>query len=322
MNMKKIAILALSLCMIAAVAVTGTIAYFTDTDAKDNVFTIGNVDVTLDEEYEEGTIVPDETTKTGKVVNVTNHGATDAWVRVHIAVPAVMVDHNLDSFNNILHINFSKASAGYGVDDDNYWNWMPEGVEPAKNYKGWAGNGADNFNHYFTNIDGAEYLVFVVTYMDKLAQGETTEQDAMYAFYMDKYTDDLVHLNDDDTANVTYYKPMFTDSSRKTKVEDSWMAFTMTAEDMDAILSVTGDKNDEKNMIKVIAEATQDSTDFAGAYDALDTAFGAAGTYCAFGGEVQDPSALLQNIFSTEELKAYSGEYVFASTGYPELPQE
>jgi len=47
MNMKKIAILALSLCMIAAIAVTGTIAYFADADSATNVFTVGNVDIVL-----------------------------------------------------------------------------------------------------------------------------------------------------------------------------------------------------------------------------------------------------------------------------------
>ena len=46
---KKIAILALSLCMIAAIAVTGTIAYFTDSDAQTNTFTVGNVDIDLSE---------------------------------------------------------------------------------------------------------------------------------------------------------------------------------------------------------------------------------------------------------------------------------
>lgn len=45
MNMKKIAILALSLCMVAAIAITGTIAYFTDADFNKNVMTLGNVKI-------------------------------------------------------------------------------------------------------------------------------------------------------------------------------------------------------------------------------------------------------------------------------------
>lgn len=45
MNMKKIAILALALCMVAAIAVTGTIAYFTDADYNKNVMTLGNVKI-------------------------------------------------------------------------------------------------------------------------------------------------------------------------------------------------------------------------------------------------------------------------------------
>jgi len=49
MNMKKIAILALSLCMIAAIAVTGTIAYFKDTEQVTNTMTIGDVKINIEE---------------------------------------------------------------------------------------------------------------------------------------------------------------------------------------------------------------------------------------------------------------------------------
>ena len=52
--MKK-KILALSMCIaLAAIAIVGaSLAYFTDTDAKTNVFTTGKVDITLNENFDE-----------------------------------------------------------------------------------------------------------------------------------------------------------------------------------------------------------------------------------------------------------------------------
>ena len=46
---KKILSLTLVVCLLAIAVVGGTLAYFTDIDAKDNVFTVGNVDITLTE---------------------------------------------------------------------------------------------------------------------------------------------------------------------------------------------------------------------------------------------------------------------------------
>ncbi|MDO5323968.1 MAG: TasA family protein, partial [Clostridia bacterium] len=49
MNKKKVLVLAVSVCLVAILAIGGTLAYFTDTDAKTNTFTVGNVDITLTE---------------------------------------------------------------------------------------------------------------------------------------------------------------------------------------------------------------------------------------------------------------------------------
>ena len=49
MNKKKIALLALSLCMIAILAVGGSLAYLTSDDNHINTFTTGNVEIMLDE---------------------------------------------------------------------------------------------------------------------------------------------------------------------------------------------------------------------------------------------------------------------------------
>ena len=46
---RKILALVLCVAMLAIAVVGGTLAYFTDTDAKTNTFTVGNVDITLTE---------------------------------------------------------------------------------------------------------------------------------------------------------------------------------------------------------------------------------------------------------------------------------
>ena len=47
MKKKTILVAAIAVMLVAALVVGGTLAYFTDTKAKDNVFTVGNVSIQL-----------------------------------------------------------------------------------------------------------------------------------------------------------------------------------------------------------------------------------------------------------------------------------
>lgn len=49
MNKKKLLVLLMSLVMVATIAIGTTLAYFTDTDSATNVFTVGNVEIDLNE---------------------------------------------------------------------------------------------------------------------------------------------------------------------------------------------------------------------------------------------------------------------------------
>lgn len=49
MKLKKIALMATSMALVAALAVGGTLAYLTSTDTVTNTFTVGNVSIKLDE---------------------------------------------------------------------------------------------------------------------------------------------------------------------------------------------------------------------------------------------------------------------------------
>lgn len=136
--------------MLVVLAVTGaTLAYFTDTDNATNVFTVGKVDITLNDEFEQNSkllpAVVDEDQNilnaVDKVVSVTNNeGSEDAYVRIHIAVPA--------SIDELI---------GLWYDDASGWNWNE-----------------DTRVDYTTTIGDVEFNVVCLTYSEKMAAKETT----------------------------------------------------------------------------------------------------------------------------------------------------
>lgn len=94
---KKILALAMAAIMLIVAVVGGTLAYFTDTDAEVNVFTVGNIDIDLREWADEvdgeefkdlDKIMPGMTYT--KLVDVKNIGDNDAFVKVEIVVPENM----------------------------------------------------------------------------------------------------------------------------------------------------------------------------------------------------------------------------------------
>ena len=187
---KKILALCLVVALVAVAAIGGSLAYFTDTDAKNNVFTTGNVDIKLDEKFGDNDpstpekLTPatgsaqDGTLKNGvtKEVTVENIGSEDAYVRVHIAIPSILDngDPDFDAGKNTLHFNYSKDSIGAGK-----WDWN-------KTYDGTSFDG--DWNYYTTTIDGIDYNVYVVTYLTALKKGQTTPEKAIYQVYLDSNT--------------------------------------------------------------------------------------------------------------------------------------
>ena len=175
---KRIVALALVVLMLTVAVIGGTMAYFTDNDEATNVFTTGNVDIDLDENFDadNATLMPgiDIT----KEVDVKNLGTEDAFVRVHIAIPSMLDSGSEDepqfaAYNNTLHFNFSKESYAAGK-----WSWNKT-VDGA-NY---PGNGGA-WNMYQQTIDGILYNVYVVTYKTALATGDVADN-AIYKVYLD-----------------------------------------------------------------------------------------------------------------------------------------
>lgn len=146
---KKLTAVALVVCMLAVMLVGASLAYFTDTDTKTNVFTVGKVDITLNDKFEQNSkLIPATTDKDNnilnavdKVVSVTNEtGSEEAYVRLHIAVPA--------SIDELIGLWYNDATG---------WNWNE-----------------DTRVDYSTTIDEVEYNVVCLTYSKTLDANATT----------------------------------------------------------------------------------------------------------------------------------------------------
>ena len=119
-----------AMCLVAALAATavigGTLAYFTDSDAAENTFTVGNVDIALTEpnweakgKAEAETVYPGE--PLAKDPTVENIGANPCFVRVSVS--------NLDQFGekgDIVYLTgYQEGELGEGWVDgkDGYFYW-------------------------------------------------------------------------------------------------------------------------------------------------------------------------------------------------------
>ena len=69
MSKRKILTMAMALCMAAILVVGGSLAFFTDTEEKTNVFTAGNVQIVQEEKDRKGEDYGDETKKLYPIVD-------------------------------------------------------------------------------------------------------------------------------------------------------------------------------------------------------------------------------------------------------------
>ncbi len=194
---KKLLAAALVVAMLSVVVVSGSLAYFTDTDKETNAFTVGNVAIDLheannadtpavDEAYQdwlgEQVLMPGDvnTNTIAKRVYVENTGDNDVYVRVHIAVPAILDDaqQGFDASQGLLHLSSDANFLGKDL-----WNWGHALATTSGEYF----NIGDSWNRYTTTIDGIRYNVYVATYESVLHNGALTE-DAMYQVYLDSKT--------------------------------------------------------------------------------------------------------------------------------------
>ena len=199
--MKKKLLLGLSFVGVAAAAATlaTSFAYYNSDDSAVNVMTAGNVQIKLVEQQrnEEGdalepfkqgkAITPlvgsaqGEKDKFGmpvaanyqdKIISVENTGANEAYVRVLMAVPAVLDD--ADASKSPLHVNYGNRVSLDGTYTEEWgdqwqtnWRWDYSTVDTAA-----------------IQINGETYNVYCYTYKDALATGAKTSA-AIAGVYLD-----------------------------------------------------------------------------------------------------------------------------------------
>jgi len=103
MKLNRTLVLCLSIVLAASMALGGTLAFLTDTESKVNEFTVGDVDIDLWEDFEDGATLTPGVDVT-KRVYIKNIGHNDAYVWFTYALP-VIANHDTDASQNVLHTN-------------------------------------------------------------------------------------------------------------------------------------------------------------------------------------------------------------------------
>lgn len=203
---KKIAIVAVALLLVAG-SILGTLAYLTSTDSATNTFTVSTTGVKIQlieqERNADGselqtftqnkTIYPTTGSAQGvkdkwglpvttnyvdKIVTVKNL-AEDAYVRVYVAVPAVL--ENDDASLNILHWNYGNKFCPNG---DYAQAGQVDGQKNAPDYTANMGSVVQLAGT--TNIGEIEYNVYYQTYKKALDENEVTGSAFLIGMYLDK----------------------------------------------------------------------------------------------------------------------------------------
>ena len=195
----------ISLCLVSAMAVTAiagtSLAYFTDTDKADNVFTAGKVDIKLIEQQRNSDGTALESFENGKMLfpvvgsvqndkdsfglstaaNYTDKIITvenlqeDAYVRVFVAIPSEL-DNIEDDSMDILHFDEGQTFVAEGNKND------------IRSLNDDAENWSDKTFEGTGYIENEEYNVYSYTYGKRMGK-ETTGSACIVGFYLDKDVD-------------------------------------------------------------------------------------------------------------------------------------
>ncbi len=201
MKIKNILLMALSLVVVAALAVGGTLAYLTDRDSKVNVFTMGNVSIELQEDFEQASkLVPGVNIEKKPVIK--NTGDNDAWVWLTFSIPSALDNYvqgtETGSNENVIHWNPLGATAEGYVTDARVTKAIADGHLDASltadiikdNNMTWNvfNSLGDGKNVYQEEIDGVKYNTYVLLYNKALTKGEVTLP-SIYNVFLDAQVD-------------------------------------------------------------------------------------------------------------------------------------
>ena len=165
---KKIVVLAIVACLALTAIAGASLAYFTDTEEAENVFTSGKVDITLNEVFDEDTAQLIPGVDIEKDVTITlSEDSVESYVWYTYAIPSAL--DNDDASKNIVHVNH--AGRNWLAYRENSKYWAEGQTEPTPEDQCWIVDYEVKKN---VVIDGVEYNVYTVLYNGTLEAGEET----------------------------------------------------------------------------------------------------------------------------------------------------
>ena len=209
----------LTLVLVAALALTavgGTMAYFTDNDAKTNTFTMGDVKIHIDEwmekdgewvKYEDQQkLAPIAQSKApfNKMVETVNDGSEDAYIRTFITCPAELYWRLGYGFNSGANAKDGTAMNGTGT-----MHYLDKWTDLGK-----------------TTVKGEEVNIFMCEHEEAIPAGDSILSLTKVWVY-DKVTNDQVPENFEvkvysegiQSENLTYTEAMASLNNGKTDLE-------------------------------------------------------------------------------------------------------
>lgn len=193
LNRKWLMIIALVMSLTMATA--GTLAFLTDRDSEANVFTMGNVEIDLNEKFnpEDATLIPGVDIE--KMPTITNTGNTDAWVWMIWSIPAALDSDEALGTNNYVHYNYYGGTAKDFYAQEKYYNSLKtalteKGIEVPSHQE------LKDKKMYWTidqkigekTENGIKYNCYAYKYNKALTPGETTLP-SIHTVYLDDHID-------------------------------------------------------------------------------------------------------------------------------------
>jgi predicted ribosomally synthesized peptide with SipW-like signal peptide len=187
-KLKKILLLLAVYALVAAIAVSGTLAFLTDRDSEANVFTVGKVSIKLSETFEQGaTLIPGVGIEKKPVI--TNTGKNDAWVWLTFSIPSALDNYvqgtEQGSNENVIHWNPKGATTEGYVTAERVIAAIDSGflsdatltadyINTNKMHWNVFNSLGEGKNAYQEEINGVAYNTYVLLYNKALEPGETT----------------------------------------------------------------------------------------------------------------------------------------------------
>lgn len=201
---KKVISIALVIALIAVIA-AGSFAYFTDKDSATNTFTVGKVDITLDETFTQNSkLMPGINVNKDVQISVAKDSeAAYVWYLWKIPADLDSIDGTTGT-NNALHVNALGSTWDKYRENSKYWagdqtEALPENETWDHDPETELGLTAGPEGYLYTEtIEGVEYHVYAALYHGIVNPGESTNQ-AMTKVYLDK------SVNCDETGYYQIY---------------------------------------------------------------------------------------------------------------------